>query len=320
MAVTRWKRFKRAVRAAVVRGLIHLMSRLRLPAALALGGVVGRIAWALAPGLRRDMRTGLATAFPERSPAERDAVARECLVHLGWVGGEMVSFVGRPEAMERYVEVAPDALATIRRLRQSGNGIVMVLGHIGNWEFTCRLAPYLGSVGVIAKRSWHRSLDALAERARASNGVATLWRGDAATGRNMLKLLKTGGTLGILIDQDIESVQKVFVPFFDRLAATPRGAADLALRFGAAVLLVTCHRRGGAGQGHRIEVVEVPYDHQPPDVEAEVLRLTAACTRLQEEAIRRHPAEWVWMHQRWKTRPTEPDQVGAEDGPRRSVG
>ncbi len=304
MAITRWKRVKRAARAAIVRGLVRAVSMLPLRTALAVGGFIGRMAWVLSPGLRRDVRANLAIAFPEWSSVERDSVARDCLVHLGWVGGEMISFVGHSEAIERYVEVSPEALATIRHAHLRGKGIVMVLGHIGNWELTCRLSPLLGSVGVIAKRSWHRSLDVLAERARAANGVATLWRSDPGTARNMLKLLKGGGTLGILIDQDIESVQRVFVPFFDRLAATPRGAADLALRFGAAVLVVTCHRRGSKrGDGHRLEVIEVPYDSSPSNADAEVQRLTAACTRVQEEAIRRRPAEWVWMHNRWKTSP-----------------
>jgi len=100
-------------------------------------------------------------------------------------------------------------------------------------------------------------------------------------------------------------VQSVFVPFFGRLAATPRAAADFALRFDATVLVVTCHRRGpGASDGHRLEVTEVPFDPAPADREAEAVRLTAACAAVQEAAIRRYPTEWVWMHQRWKTRPT----------------
>ena len=99
-------------------------------------------------------------------------------------------------------------------------------------------------------------------------------------------------------------MQSVVVPFFGRLAATPRAAADFALRFGAAVLVVTCHRRGPrARDGHRLEVEEVPVRADATDREAEVIRLTAACAAVQERAIRRHPAEWVWMHQRWKTRP-----------------
>ncbi len=288
----------------VLRGLVHVLSLLPLVQALRLGGFLGRGAWYLSPSLRRDMRASLAVAFPDLDAEARDVIARDSLVHLGWVGGEMVSFIGRGEAIARYVEVGPEALAMLERARGRGAGVVLVMGHIGNWELTCRMAPILGAVGVIAKRSWHRSIDDMAERARIANGVATLWRNDPSTGRQMLSLLRSGGALGLLIDQDIASVKNAFVPFFGRAAATPRAAAELALRFGATVLVVTMHRRGDrAGEGHQLEVVEVPYEQAPTDPDAEVLRLTAACARIQEEAIRRHPAEWVWMHRRWKTRP-----------------
>ncbi len=69
---------------------------------------------------------------------------------------------------------------------------------------------------------------------------------------------------------------------------------------------MTCHRRGPrVRDGHRLEVEEVPARADAPDREAEVVRLTAACVAVQERAIRSHPAEWVWMHQRWKTRPAD---------------
>ena len=53
----------------------------------------------------------------------------------------------------------------------------------------------------------------------------------------------------------------------------------------------------------------------PPDREAEVVRLTAACTAVLEDAIRRHPGEWVWMHERWRTRPPEEQEAGANPSP-----
>jgi KDO2-lipid IV(A) lauroyltransferase len=252
------------------------------------------------------MRASLSVAFPEKSSAERDAIARESLVHLGRVGGELITMRRWAARLDEIVEASPEAVATVQRAWARGKGIIFVLGHIGNWELTSRLSRYVQPNAAIAKRSWHRSLDALAERFRAENGVGTYWRDDPATGRSMLKLFKQGGALGILIDQDIADVQSVFVPFFGRLAATPRAAADFALRFGAAPLVVTCHRRGPrVRDGHRLEVEEVPVLADAPDREAEVVRLTAACAAVQERAIRRHPAEWVWMHQRWKTRPPE---------------
>jgi lauroyl/myristoyl acyltransferase len=55
---------------------------------------------------------------------------------------------------------------------------------------------------------------------------------------------------------------------------------------------------------HLLELVEIPFDASAPDRGAEATRLTAACTVALEAAIRRHPTEWVWMHERWKTQPS----------------
>lgn len=292
------------MRAAIIVAFIRTLMIMPLELGLALGSVFGRLAWAVSSRMRRDMRATLTVAFPEKEAGERDAIARASLVHLGWTAAEVFTMPSWARRMDEYVEASPDAVASVERAVSRGNGVILVLGHIGNWELTCRLSRHVQPNAVIAKRSWHRNLDALAAGSRASNQVDTFWRDDPATGRAMLRLLRGAGTLGILIDQDIRDVQSVFVPFFGRPAATPRAAADLALRFGAAVLVVTCHRRGSRpGDGHRLEVVEIPYDQAPADREAEVIRLTGACAAVQEEAIRRHPAEWVWMHQRWKTSP-----------------
>jgi KDO2-lipid IV(A) lauroyltransferase len=133
--------------------------------------------------------------------------------------------------------------------------------------------------------------------------VTTLWREDTSLGRAIIKVLKGGGGLGMLVDQDTD-IQGVFVPFFGRLAHSARAPADLALRFGSPILMGTCHRRGPhAGDGLQLEFSEIPYDPDAPDREAEVIRITAACQAVLEDAIRRFPADWVWMHDRWRTQP-----------------
>jgi KDO2-lipid IV(A) lauroyltransferase len=304
MPVPLHKRVKRAVRSVLVRAAIRVLSALPLRAALALGAAVGRVAWWVAPGERRLMLRHLALAFPEKSEEERRAIARQSLVHLGMVALEVVAIGRSGLAIDDYVSFAPGSEEIVRRAMERGKGLIFVAGHIGNWELLARrLALVTQPNAVIAKRNADPKLNALVERFRAEGGNKTLWREDPATGRELIKLFRQGGALGILIDQDTK-VQGVFVPFFGRLAFTPRAVGDLALRFGATVAVGTSHRRGPRlGDGHELTVVEVPYDPAPRDPEAEVLRLTAACAALQEAAIRRHPDEWVWMHRRWKTCP-----------------
>jgi KDO2-lipid IV(A) lauroyltransferase len=304
MAVPLRKRIKRAIRSFLLRGAIRLLSVLPLRPALAFGAFIGRLAWLVARGQRRLMLEHLAIAFPEKSEVERSAIARESLVHLGQVVMELVTARNDPDRLREYVSFAPGGEELIRRAMARGKGLIFVAGHIGNWELLARrLALITQPNAVIARRNADERLNEMVARFRQEGGNRTLWRDDPATAREIIKLFRQGGALGILIDQDTR-VQGVFVPFFGRLAFTPRAVGDLALRFGAPVVVGTSHRRGARpGDGHELQVVEVVYDGQAADKEAEGLRITAAATRLQEEAIRQHPIEWVWMHRRWKTRP-----------------
>jgi KDO2-lipid IV(A) lauroyltransferase len=209
--------------------------------------------------------------------------------------------------LPRYVGFAPGAERVFRDAMARGRGLLYVAGHVGNWELMAQRVPMLGPwpAATIAKATPDARLNALIERTRAEGGVATLWREDPATARAMIRCFRQNAILGILIDQDTK-VQGVFVPFFGRPAHTPRAAADLALRFRAPLVVGTSGRRGPRpGDGHEIGAVEVPYDPAAADREAEAIRLTAACTAVLEDAIRRNPPEWVWMHERWKTAPPE---------------
>lgn len=299
------KRIKRSVRSAVVRAAIRLLAFVPLRPALALAALVGWAGWWLAGGTRRQMLAQLALAFPEKTAAEREAIGRASFAHLARLAAEVATLRSYRARLPGYVGFAPGSEELLRELHGRGKGLVYVTGHVGNWELMAqRVAGFIPSA-TIARAGNDSKLTALIGEARAEGQVETLWREDPATARAMIRCFKQGKLLGILIDQDTR-VQGVFVPFFGRPAWTPRGAADLALRFRTPVVVGFCRRRGPrAGDGHEIEVVELPSDPDAPDREAEVLRLTAACSSVLEAAIRRTPAEWVWMHERWRTKPPE---------------
>jgi KDO2-lipid IV(A) lauroyltransferase len=310
MAVPLRKRVKRRVRSALVRAVVWLFGFVPLRPALALATLVGRGGWPLAGRTRAQMLAQLAIAFPGKPPEEREAIGRASLVHLARLAAEVATLRTWRRRLPEYVRFAPGAEERFAEAIGRGKGLVFATGHVGNWELLAQRIAMRWPSAVIARTGNDPGITELVGRIRAAGNLETLWREDPSTARAMIRTFKQGRPLGILIDQDTR-VQSVFVPFFGRPAATPRGAADLALRFGAPVLAGWCRRRGpGPGDGHVVDVVEVAYDPDPPDRDAEAARITAACTAVLEAAIRASPAEWVWMHERWKTRP----EMGA-DGP-----
>lgn len=306
MTVPLRKRIKRSARSAVVRALIRLLAFVPLRPALAFAGLVGRAGWAFATATRRTMLAQLAIAFPEKTEAERADIGRASLVHLAQLAAEVVTLRSYRHRLAEYVSFAPGLEERFRAFAARGKGIVFATGHVGNWELLAQRVAMEHPSSVIARTGNDPGITELVGEMRAAGNLDTLWREDPATARALIRSFKQGKPLGILIDQDTR-VQNVFVPFFGRLAATPRGAADLALRFQAPVLAGSCRRRPGGG--HEIHFVEVPYDPAPRDRDAEAERITAACTAVLEAAIRASPTEWVWMHERWKTQPDPAAEV-----------
>lgn len=314
MAVPPLKQAKRRVRSALIRLVIAALGWIPLGPALGLGGLVGRLAFLFARRTRQLAINHLAIAFEESTLEERRRLVRDMFVHLGRSALELASIRWYDRRLDEHVELPQAEL--LREVMARGRGMVFVMGHLGNFELLGRRVARAGVANaVIAKATWDEKLDERIVRFRADGGVTTFWREAPDTGRAIIRTFRTGKALGLLIDQDTD-VQGVFVPFFGKLAFTPRAAADLAIRFGAPVVVATIYRKGkGPRDGHRVELLEIPFSSAPPDREAEVLRLTAACTAALEAAIRRHPAEWVWMHERWRTRPAGEAGPGSEAKP-----
>lgn len=284
------RRLRRELR---VRALLLALPLFRLLPSV-VGAAIGTLAWYLSPRQRRLAREHLAVAFPEKPQDERDRIGRRSFANLG----RAVLEAARGDA--RQVELAPEHEALLREAHAEGKGVVLVTAHIDNWELFARRIALLGlPCGTVAKEAQDPRLTALLQRSREEAGLRIFWRGSPMSAREVLRFLRTGGMLGILIDQDTR-VGGHFVPFFGKLAFTPRAAGDLAARLGSPMIFGCAHRV--AGNLHRILLRRVKAA-LTGDREADSLALTSAATRAIEEEIRANPAEWVWMHPRWRTRP-----------------
>lgn len=292
------KRLRRRLRVPLLQLTLALVGLLPLRPGLALGALLGALAGRL---FRRDRRlalTHLALALPELPADARAAIVARMFRSLGRLGAELALVHRIDPTLTDYVHLPPETERLFRDALAEGRGVVAVTGHVGNWELLFRRFVRAGwEAYAVGKEPPAPAMAAWVERLRGPG--RTIWRGEPGAAKKLLRALRSGGLLAMLIDQDTK-VQGLFVPFFGRPAFTPRAAAELALRAGAVPIAVFTHRRDAGG--HEITARRLT----PPatgDAEADVLALTAAFTAEIEREIRAVPHEWVWHHERWKTRP-----------------
>jgi KDO2-lipid IV(A) lauroyltransferase len=268
------------------------------PARLAgpVGRVIGRLAHLLAKPERRLALHHLGrTLDSSQSKNRARLLTRGVFIELARNTVELCRLRNTPDKLPNVVfsktsrRALEDALSKKR-------GVVFVTGHFGNWELLAHTLARSGyPISTVAKESYDPRFTAQIDRFRSNAGVQVIWRGRPGAPTAMLRALKQGRAVGFLIDQDT-AVPSTFVPFFGRSASTPIGAAALALRTEAPVVVGTIHRTPSGR--HVIDIEACPI---PSDVE----KATALMTSHLEARIRRHPTQWVWFHKRWNTKPTK---------------
>jgi len=291
------RRVRREVRVRAL--LVALPVLRRLP--LAVGAALGWLAWYLVPRQRRLAQEQLSIAFPERNARERDRIGRASFANLGRAMLE----TARADRLDIkvLVDLDPRDEAVLRAAHAQGKGVVVATAHIGAWELFARRMGALGiPCGTVGKESHDPRITALLQRTREEAGVRVFWRGAPMSAREILRFLqREHGIFGILIDQDTR-VAGHFVPFFGRAAFTPRAAGDLAARLGAPMIFACVHR---VARGVHRMVVRIIDVERTGDRDRDSVALTAAATRCIEEEVRQRPDEWVWMHARWRTQPSD---------------
>jgi KDO2-lipid IV(A) lauroyltransferase len=276
------------------------MARLPAPLALGLGRRLGEMAALALPGRRRVVLKNLAQAFPDLPDDRRRRLARQSWQHIGMTIVELARLLARP-LQSTLDEMTMDGREHIQRAMAEAGGVLVLTAHLGNWEYLSaahHLAGY--PLAIVVRPLDAPSLQELAETMRRKTGAEIIDKRGAL--RPVLQALHRGRMIGILLDQNAARREGVFVPFFGRDASTSRSIALLALRTRTPIVPIFI-RREGPGR-HRVVV-------QPPvampeaanDLEAAVVELTARCTAVIERVVRQTPEQWLWAHDRWRTRP-----------------
>jgi KDO2-lipid IV(A) lauroyltransferase len=279
--------------------VLAAVGRLPLPLGLWLGRRLGDVAYLVLRRRRRLALDNLAHAYPALPIRARMRLARHASQHLGMTLIELAHMLTHPldATLDR---LRFDGIEHLDAVMGTHGRALLLTAHLGNWEILAashRLTKY--PLSIVVRPLDAPWLDALAERLRRSTGVELIDKRGAL--RPVLDALRRGRMIGILMDQNASRREGVFVDFFGRLASTSRSIALLALRTRTPVV-PTFIRRDTDGCHTVIfyPALDVP-DSNGSD--AAVVELTARCTAAIERAIREAPEQWLWSHDRWRTRP-----------------
>lgn len=273
-----------------------------LAIANALARTYARMLDAALPRLRRVAYRNLALALPEL-----DAIRKKDIVDgvFRSVARVLVAFAKFPVIRRDNVKewIRCDGLEHVVAALEKGRGVLFATAHLGNWELSAYGHALLAApMDVVVRPLDNPLLDALVERRRALSGNRTIGKREYA--RAILKALAANRAVGILVDQNAAADAGVFVDFFGVKACAGVGFAKLAARSGAAVI-------PGFAIWEEAEKRYVLRFRPPIEITGDAARDTQAVQSELERAIREHPDQWLWIHRRWKTRPSgEPAMYG----------
>ena len=290
----RFSRLRATLLPVTVRSLVFLFGLLPHRVALGLGRTLGRLAWRLSGRDRRRALEHLSFALAELPEEERTRIARASFLSAGMNLAELIHFLKRSrQEILRHLDI--EGWENVAAAKASGRSILILTGHCGNWELI-GTALHDGGVppAAVARPLDDPGLQKLLVDLRNHLGTTTIARGTRSAPRQLLEVLRGGGALAMLIDQDTK-VDGVWVPFFGRPAFTPVGAAEIALRQKANVIPSFIERRPDGS--HLIRFLP------PLDLPQDPREVTALMTAKIEEQVRRRPEQWVWWHKRWRRQP-----------------
>jgi len=209
----------------------------------------------------------------------------------------VVTFARFPQITRANVAewIRYEGLENFQQAQARGKGVLVATGHFGNWELSAFAHAYLvAPMQIVVRPIDNPRIDALVESRRELSGNRAIAKKDAA--RGIMRALREGDAVGVLIDQNTTPDQGVFIDFFGVKACAGSAFVKLAHHSGAAVV-------PGYALWSDKERRYVLHFEPAVEMTGDVQQDTQQVHSRLEAAIRKHPDQWLWIHRRWKTRP-----------------
>ena len=292
---------------AALRSAVAAAGTLSFSRAGSIGERIGKLGFSPLAIRRRVVERQVEAALGLGDRAEIERIARAAYGNLGRTSVETAILPSR--SREQIIDLFEDVQgwSIVEERLARGKGLIVVTGHLGNWELggayiAARGVPFDAVARHMANPLFDRYLTATRERI----GMSIIHDEDAV--KRVPRSLRSGRAVAFLVDQGAVGLASTWVPFFGRLAKTPRGPAVFALRLGAPIVFGVAVRQPS---GRYVLTLEAIDPVETGDREADVDRIVADYTMALERQVRRAPEQYFWHHRRWKhQQPGTPPELG----------
>lgn len=292
------KRLKNGLIYLVLLGLMRLVKLLPRPIALGLARFLAFCGYGLAAGERRKIEANLTLAYHGSLTAtERRRIGRAAFSNIAQ---NLVDALLMPSLLkdqpERIMRI--DGMENAREALDNKKGIVFLTAHMGCFEM---LSPRFAQLGfpmvVLGAKIYDPRLNDIIVANRQSFNVAYVERGGSL--REIYQTLRSGGGFGVLCDLDTR-VESRFVNFFGEPAKTPSGPFKIGVKWSIPMIPIFAMRAQDGCQQVTVFPALVPAGNSE---EEKIQNAMQQYNDILEGLIRRDPAQWIWMHDRWKSKP-----------------
>ncbi len=290
-----------------LRGLVAVLGRLSFRRAGDVGEWIGALGYSPFGVRRAVVERQVRAAFPGLGEPEVQRIARESYGNLGRTTIETAVMPNYSRADLLGLFNSVEGWEFVERALASGKGLLVVAGHIGNWELGgAYIGVRSGSMEAVARRMQNPVFDQYLTETRNRLGVNIIHDSDAV--RRVPRVVREGGVAGFLFDQGAAGLASTWVPFFGRYAKTPRGPAVFALRLDAPMVFACAVREPNGRYALKIEDIPIV---STGDRERDTDAIVTAYTNALERWVRRYPEQYFWHHRRWKhQRAGTPPELG----------
>jgi len=282
----------------VIYWLFQVLGRVPRDRAVAVGRCLGRLLFLVDTKHRHIAIENLSQSFAnEKEPNEIASLARVVFENLGQILFEVGWALRVPEQdFTRHFRIR--GLENLKGAYEKNQGVLILTAHMGNWELLTNVAAMTGyPLSIVVRPLDFRPLESFFRHFRTRFGATLIPTKNSM--RMVLESLKERSMVALLMDQNVDWYDGVFVSFFGRPACTNRGLALLALKTGVPVVPVFLVRDGaGFTAEFGSDVPLIRTGDKAADVEAN----TQQYNDIIESFVRRYPDQWFWVHQRWKTK------------------